>query len=405
MFSTLKSPYKSRVNVPFILIVLVSGVIAYSRPGRITIDLFCLLLIMSVLDTVHFFWMSRNTEIIMVSVPNKIEKRRQLELRIHIKNNSLWPIPRLHLILIDGYRLSLKEKQNYCLFMGGLSTKEIVLVYEAKLSGKQLVGVKQAFLQDYLGLYRKDLALPENLEIKVLPDIREDVEINDFLGKGTEEGYKKGYNHHQVKEEVAEDLAIYKEGDPLKLIHWKIFAQKEQLLVRQRETIEQKGEKITIILNPIGSKGEEISRYEAQDKTVTTSLSLCNQLVARGYQVGFMYYKNGHWMKVSLKSKRELHYLREKLGNYETIESENDKAYKTALKGFLKGIRMQQNFKLVVTEYIDEKLVALLEEEHKGLKDVQFICTKESIDKVNGLEVKIWGITERYRLKDYGKEG
>lgn len=404
MLSVLRSPHNSTINVPFIFIVLVSGMMAYSRPGRSTVDLFCLLLIIIILDTLHFFWMSKNTEVTIVPISSKTEKRKQLEVGVRVKNNSLWPIPRLHLIPLDGYRLSLKEKENYCLFMGGLSEKEITLIYEARLSGKQVVGLKQIFLQDYLGLYRKDLVIPDCLKVKVLPDIREDIEIDDFLGQGVEEGYKRGYNQNQIKEEAAEDLEAYKEGDALRLIHWKIFAQKDQLLVRQRETKEQKGERIMIILSPIGSTREEKGRYELQDKSVTTSLSLCNELIARGYQVGFMYYKNGNWMKVALKSKRELQYLREKLGSYETIESEDDKAYKRALKGFLKGIRMQQSFKLVVTEYIDEKLTCLLEQEHKTLKDVQFISMSEPINKTKGLDVKIWKITERYRLRDYGKE-
>lgn len=404
MFKKFKLPREGTINVPFIVIVVVSGMMAYTRPDRITIDLFCLLLITTLLDTLHFFWMSKNTEVIIVPVPDKIQKRKQLEVRVQVKNNSLWPIPRLYLAPLDGYRLSLKEKQNYCLFLGGLSVKEITLIYEARLSGKQIVGLKHVFLQDYLGLYRKDLVLPSCPKVKVLPDIREDIEVDEFLSQGTEEGYKRGQKHHQVREEVAEDLSAYKEGDSPRLIHWKIFAQKDQLLVRQRETNEQKGEKITLILNPIGSTTEEAERYELQDKSVTTSLSLCNELITAGYQIGFMYYGKGNWRKVSLKSIRELQYLREKLANYETIASAKDRGYRAALKGFLKSIQMQQSFKLVVTENIDEDLFYYLEEGQKTLEDVHLICMNEPTNKVKTLGVKVWQVTERYRLKDYRKE-
>lgn len=404
MFKIFRSPRKSTVNVPFILMVLLSGMMAYSRPGRITIDLFCLFMITIVLDTLHFFWMSKNIEIALMPTLNKIQKRKQLDIGVEIKNNSLWPIPRLYIEALDGYRLSLKEKQNYCLFLGGRGVKEIIFTYEAKLSGMQLVGLKYAFLQDYLGLYKKDLPLPHYEKVKVLPDIREDMLLDEFFNQETEEGYRRGQNHQEIKEVVSEDLVAYKEGDSPKLIHWKIFAQKDELLVRQRETKEQKGEKVILILNPIGSVREEAERYELQDKSVTISLSLCNGLITEGYEVGFMYYKEGSWMKVSLKSKRELQYLREKLGNYETIISEEDRAYRRVLKRFLNDMYLEPSFKLVVTEQIDEKFIYYLEEAHKISNNIQFICMKEPIKEFKKAEIKVWKVTEGYRLKDDGKE-
>ncbi len=400
MFKRFKLAQESTINVPFILIVLVLGVLAYTRPDRITIDLFCLLLITFLLDTLHFFLLSKNTEITIVTISNKVPKRQQLEVTIQVKNNSLWPIPRLHLAPLDGYRLALKEKQNYCLFLGGLGVKEVVLVYEAKLSGKQTVGLKHIFLQDYLGLYKKDLALPNCPKVKVLPEIREGLEIAEFLNEGIEEGYRRSQSHHQISaEEVVEDLTAYKEGDSPRLIHWKIFAQKDQLLVRQREAREQKGESVTLILNPIGSAIEEEQRYEIQDKSITTSLSLCNELITKGHQVSFMYYQEENWIKTSLKSARELQYLREKLANYENIASAKDRTYRGALKAFLKSIQTQPGFKLVITESVDEDLLYYLEKWHRKLEEINLIYINEPVNQAKTLDVKAWTVTERYRLK------
>lgn len=404
MFKKSNVPREGAINVPFILIVLLAGITAYTRPDHITIDLFCLLLITTLLDTVHFFLMGRKIEMSIASVPHQIQKRKQLEVGIQIKNNSFCPIPYLYLAPLDGFRLSLKKKQNYCLFLGGKSKKEIMLTYEAKLSGKQIVGLKHIFLKDYLGLYRRELILPRCPKIKVLPDIREDMETDEFIGQGTEEGYKRGQSHKQLMEEIAEDLGPYKEGDSPRLIHWKLFAQKDQLLVRQRESKMQKGKTILIILNPIRSSREIEARYELQDRSVTTSLSLSSQLMNLGYQVNFMYYQKGKWIKVSLKSTRELQYLREKLASYETIASAQDRVYRGALKDFLKTIQMQPTTKLVVTERIDDNLINDLKEEQSGLEEVHFICMNAPSKEMKNLDIRLWTVTKGYRLKEDREE-
>lgn len=400
MFKKSKLPREGTINVPFILIVILAGITAYTRPDHITIDVFCLLLITTLLDTLHFFFMGRKIEISIAPAPNQIQKRKQLEVGIQIKNNSFCPVPHLYLAPLDGSRLSLKNKQNYCLFLGGLSVKEMILIYEAKFSGKQIVGLKHIFLKDYLGLYRRELILPRCPKIKVLPDVREDMETDEFVGQGTEEGYKRGESRKQLMEEIAEDLGPYKEGDSLRLIHWKLFAQKDQLLVRQREAKVQKGKTILLILNPIRSSRESAARYELQDKSVTTSLSLSNQLMNSGYQVNFMYYQRGKWIKVSLKSARELQYLREKLASYETIASAKDKVYKGVLKDFLKDIQMQRSTKLVVTESIDENFIDNLKQEQSILEEIHLICMNEPPKDMSSLDIRLWTVTKNYRLKE-----
>ncbi|ADZ81905.1 DUF58 domain-containing protein [Cellulosilyticum lentocellum] len=403
MFKKFKLPQDDTTNVPFILIVLVSGVLAYTKPDHITIDLFCLLLISIVLDTFHFFLVSKKIEMVIEPVPSKVQKAQQLEVIIKVKNNSFWPTPCLHIFPIDGYRLNLKEKQNYCLFLGSGSVKELALVYEAQLSGKQTVGFEDVFLKDYLGLYRRTITLPDNPKIKVLPEVREGLEVDEFLGAGTEIGYSRGSQNRAKlggEGEVAEDLTAYKAGDSPKLLHWKILAQKNQLLVRQRETGKQDRESVLLILSPIGSHiEEERLRYELQDRSLTASLSLSYQLVAKGHQVAFMYYQKGNWIKASLKYAREIQYLREKLASYEQLESSKDRTYRGALRAFLKGIEKEQGLKIVVAQDIDQAVLYYLDAWRKKPEDIKLLCVGKTINKTSTVDIEAWQVTKDYELK------
>ena len=161
MFKKLKSVRESTINVPFVLIVLVAGGIAYTNPERITIDLFCILLISIFLDTLHFFWMSNKVEIVIEPNESKIQKEEELEVLIKVENRSFWPTTYLYIYPEEGYRLVLKEKRAYCIFLGGQSIKKFKVTYEAVLSGKQKVGLTRAFAKDYLGLYKKEILVPE----------------------------------------------------------------------------------------------------------------------------------------------------------------------------------------------------------------------------------------------------
>ena len=403
MFKKFKLPQDDTTNVPFILIVLVSGVLAYTKPDHITIDLFCLLLISIVLDTFHFFLVSKKIEMVIEPVPSKVQKAQQLEVIIKVKNNSFWPTPCLHIFPIDGYRLNLKEKQNYCLFLGSGSVKELALVYEAQLSGKQTVGFEDVFLKDYLGLYRRTITLPDNPKIKVLPEVREGLEVDEFLGAGTEIGYSRGSQNRAKlggEGEVAEDLTAYKAGDSPKLLHWKILAQKNQLLVRQRETGKQDRESVLLILSPIGSHiEEERLRYELQDRSLTASLSLSYQLVAKGHQVAIMYYQKGNWIKASLKYAREIQYLREKLASYEQLESSKDRTYRGALRAFLKGIEKEQGLKIVVAQDIDQAVLYYLDAWRKKPEDIKLLCVGKTINKTSTVDIEAWQVTKDYELK------
>ena len=200
------------------------------------------------------------------------------------------------------------------------------------LSGKQKVGLTRAFAKDYLGLYKKEILVPDKQEVKVLPEIKESLGLEGVWGEGvggTIGTQSQMFARQGAQGEITEELAPYKEGDSPKLLHWKILARKDQLLVRQRESGENGGQNILLILSPVGSKiVEEEAQHKLQDRSLTVSLSLSHQFIKRGYRVIFMYYHKGNWIKAELKEDKALQYLREKLAGYESLHSISDKAYK-----------------------------------------------------------------------------
>lgn len=403
MFKKFRSTKGSTVNVPFILLVLVVGELAYTKAEHIVIDLFCILVIAIILDTCYFLCSKDKIEIAIETSKVKIQKGENLELFIQLKNKSFLPSIYLHMYPSEGYRLLLKEKRSYCTFLGGIGTQEIRVIYEAALSGKQNVGLAKVFIKDYLGLYKKELLVPELIKVKVIPEIWENIDSEAFLGAGLEEGV--GINSHtpinqDLQGEVAEELVPYKEGDSPRLVHWKIFARKDQLLVRQREDSGQGGENLLVILNPVGSKVSEVQlQYQLQDRCLTVSLSLIHQLLRRGYEVTFMYYHKGSWIKAELKENRALQYLREKLAGYEHLQAISNRSYESILSSFTRSINRGAIGQLIVTEDADESLSYYLKKKNRNLKESKIIYVGRKINLIKRLDTEIWGVEGEYTFK------
>lgn len=403
MIKKFRSTKGSTVNVPFILLVLIVGELAYTKAEHIVIDLFCILFIAIVLDTCYFLWSKDKVEVVIETSRVKVQKGEELELFIKLKNKSLLPSVYLRLYPSEGYRLLLKEKRNYCTFLGSIGTQEIRVTYEANLSGKQNVGLERVFAQDFLGLYKKEMMVPEPIKVKVIPEIRENIDSKAFLGAGLEEGV--GINshtpiHQNYLGEVTEELVPYQEGDSPRLVHWKIFARKEQLLVRQREDAGQVGENLLIILNPIGSKvSEEQLQYQLQDKCLTVSLSLMHQLLRRGYEVTFIYFHRGNWIKAEVKENRALLYLREKLAGYEHLHAISNRTYESILCCFTRSINREAMCQLIITEDVDESLTYYLKKKDRKFQESKIVYVGREIHQIRRLDTETWGVEEGYTFK------
>lgn len=403
MFKKFRPTKGSTINVPFILLVLVVGELAYTKAEYIVIDLFSILFIAIVLDTCYFLWSKDKVEVAIETSKTKIQKGEKLDLFIKLKNKSFLPSVYLHMHPSEGYRLLLKGKRNYCTLLGGMGTQELSVTYEAALSGRQTVGLARVFINDYLGLYKKELLVPDQIKIKVIPEIRENIDGEGFWGTGLEE--KEGMNSHMpvnqnLQGEVTDELLPYKEGDSPRLIHWKIFARKEQLLVRRREEGRQGGASLLVILNPVGSKvSEEQLQYELQDKSLTLSLSLIHQLIRNGYEVTFMYYYKGNWIKAELRENRALQYLREKLAGYEHLQLISNRTYESILSSFTRSISREAICQLVVTEDVDESLAYYLRKKNRNLKESKIVYVGREIHQIRSLDTEVWGVEEGYTFR------
>ncbi len=315
---------KLNTNIPYLTMLLALAVFAYNFPGRLSIDLFLILFITAIVNLVHFVFSLYQLEIDQEDIIEGVEKSEVAKVKLTLRNKSIFPVAYVYIKPYDGFRLRLRTSEQVCVFLGSKEEIKLILEYEPKLCGKQEVGAEMIYLVDYLSFFRKKLKMKYDSQMKVLPDIKplnEYAELSSALENASDR--QDVLTHHEATHilgEISYELEPYIQGDSLRLLHWKIAAQKGLYMVRKREEGYTSSVEMVLILNPLyRDQGNIEEAYILQDQTLKTYLSLAYEFVNNQQQVTLMYFMENTWKKYTLKSKYEFKFIREQLASYEGI--------------------------------------------------------------------------------------
>lgn len=128
------------------------------------------------------------------------------------------------------------EQKRYVVSIGA-KQEEYQLPYEAALCGRLAIKIKSIKICDFLGLFMTDLKKVGDIETVIYP---RDISLTAIGGKneykrpdlGLVNAGKRGNDNSEIF-----DLKEYQSGDPIKNIHWKLSAKKDELVVKQNSDL------------------------------------------------------------------------------------------------------------------------------------------------------------------------
>ena len=166
-------------------------------------------------------------EIACQAEPLRIPRGESASLRIRIVNRSRLPVSPLTVTAAVGAE---EEKRLLSLKRGQGS---MALDIPARHIGEMPSGVSQIAYTDILGLFRVRMRCRDTIEpLLVLP---RSFEVEPLRFWQSDEG-RSLQNRSTEDLSSPEDTRAYREGDPLKRVHWKLSARKRELVVRKFET-------------------------------------------------------------------------------------------------------------------------------------------------------------------------
>lgn len=233
---------------------------------------------------------------------NILERNMEQERILTIKNNSIFPISHLKLKYNVRNQYEAKDiSQTLLLSVPPRASLPISLGLQSRHCGKLFVYIKFAICYDALGVssFHKRLSLNESLyvmpEASLLTPLSTEALPDDagslYSTKIKGEDYAQTFDYH-----------VYREGDKIKHIHWKLSSKLDTLMVKEGSL--PLSARLCILLDPAvtvchagsrSEKGHSRSAPEIMDKLLTAAAAVTEQLTAlqTPHDVGFYCEEDG----------------------------------------------------------------------------------------------------------------
>lgn len=330
--------------VYFLMIVFMS-LYNYILAGESSILILYALIFVPLFSAIFTYPVKARIEISFQIPKGELEKDSAADVKLTIKNNSIFPAPFIIISFVESLNLSISNSSNISVFLGPMQSKSITVKYKAKYRGVAKIGIKDIVLKDYMGFLKIPLLedvqkkqsirevivtprlvhiKPSNKILRSSNNVKEDTEnlSNNFLIWSGEPGY-------EFKE--------YVPGDPLQKIHWKLSAKYETLMVRKNEGISD-GKKL-LIIDPYISLGErerdllkskknhnteEILMIE--EKILEGVIAIANLNVTFGKEIDICLLEGDKWNKYFLTDAKSILWLKYKFAHFEfkwSLDSED----------------------------------------------------------------------------------
>ncbi|ARF16150.1 DUF58 domain-containing protein [Sporosarcina ureae] len=212
---------------------------------------------------------------------NEIYKNEQMGYQLRIQNPSQLPVTQLQVYLVIEHTFTGRQESHlHVLSIPAKSTKEFSFVIPQKYMGQVNIRIKQLTIKDSFTFFRSVQKLDVQSTMLIVP--------NPYFLKLQ----RIEQNQHVLQtpgmmpmkkmegEELAE-VSVYKPGDSVKKIHWKLSSKVDELFVKQHETLT--GDAVMMTLD-FTSFTNHVALY---DEFIETFSALLYSYVAGDYVVQF----------------------------------------------------------------------------------------------------------------------
>lgn len=322
-----------------LLHVITIGIVVklYDTPHPTLMKALYLMGIVFVLGEVYLFVIKRRIKVEVEPLPKVLHKGENVHLQITVRNPSLLPLSYVYLFLKESYYLVPKEIRCLCLTLGPKSKKTFSIPYEALNSGADYIGIERIVLVDYFEFARRKYKFSWGQEVSILSQVKPLKEITNlvkYMPHKESEILEEKPLQVEDEGEISYELAPYKEGQSERLIHWKLVAQRDIYMVREREDDIKLRKEHLVMIDPVllrkkvgkmyfkrffrthrlrkrWAKERENAFY--MDKVITSCMSYLDSLISKEIGVIWIGYNEGKWEQMLLTRPGDLEQIEEML--------------------------------------------------------------------------------------------
>lgn len=213
----------------------------------------------------------------------------EITLGYRIENPLRIPFPRIELESQLGGRLTGKKERRRVFFLQGKDWFEETSTLQCNRRGYYQTGTIKIHISDVFQFFTLEKVIAAPISLKVYPRV---TTIDSFHLKASQQ-----MGNLRVRDPLFQDyteladLRQYREGDPLKRIHWKVSAGKDDLMVKD---FEERGDtQVLMVLDSQKSHFKSDGEGWLEDHMVEGAAALIDYCLRRNIQVTMTYVSKG----------------------------------------------------------------------------------------------------------------
>ena len=269
----------------YILLLLGSVALAVGYYSRLTLIIMLSVIAMPV---VSFLFLVLTRLLLKIeSAPKKIfvHKLQQFDIVVRVKNRFIIPVSPLRITGIfhdeDG---SVREDRQLILSVMPFSSSEFSFGGNISFRGEYLLGYREAWLYDFLRLFRFRIKLNPDCSVIVSPR-RLSLDDNNAL---CDDDYESTRTTMSFFENTSfASVRKYADGDSLRHVHWKLSAKQDNLVVKQME--QNLGSNASILVDITAHFLDEEKNLASTDAVVETALAITHKIISDGRRAVNLY--------------------------------------------------------------------------------------------------------------------
>lgn len=208
---------------------------------------------------------------------------------VTIKNSDLFIYPYIRIKFYADNTIFKEQLSEKRFSLYPFKSKTLSFSLKCKYRGYYEVGMQSIEFMDLLGLFKLTHKVRENKVIRVHPKI---IQLDNFTVKTNclSEAHSQMSDKHKDMSTIS-DIRKYVFGDTFKMIHWKLTAKTNQLMVKNFQSTTDLS--TVLVLDLKTNKLEYDQNIIIEDKLIESIIAVSRYCLSNWIPLNLVYYKNG----------------------------------------------------------------------------------------------------------------
>lgn len=219
------------INYFLVLAILIFGLVFYHN--YVMLVLLIIGILIPFFTGIYTYIVSKKLKISLNIEQKSVAREHNVEVDINIDNDTLFSLDNVE-VKLKIYNTFYGNDETITLIVPATAKKKRTIKwnFSSKYAGRIIVNIQSIKVKDIINIFTFNCDAKSDAEIIIMPEIKKiDAKlevISEGDGEQAEVQYKKGSDVSEISE-----IREYIPGDKLQMIHWKISAKQDKMMVKE----------------------------------------------------------------------------------------------------------------------------------------------------------------------------